>query len=300
MSNIIRKTMVEAFGFRLRVKESMARTTTCPVGFQANDPPVDKSMVETIIDNPKGLLKCVFLTGGAGAGKSFVVKNLFPSISGNRTDNSAGSDVIHPAPKILDSDALFTRKLTSAGLPQKIPSASDIDNSELRTKQLALRDKAMTSTIAVLKNVLNGYFSVILDGTGKSADKMIQRKLIMESLGYDCLNLVVSTSLQIAQDRNKKRTRSLPPDAVEEIWHQVQQNIPKYKQLFGKNCVVVNNDPGQLDVQFLREQLTQFLTAPVQNPVGQELLANKDKGSITRSVSPEALSAFESDAPIQH
>lgn len=240
---------------------------------------------ETIIDDPKALLKCLFLVGSPGSGKSFVVKQL--------------AGLVVPVPKIIDSDKLFTKKLDVAGLPQKIPAETDQDpaNQKLRTQQMGLRDTAMAGINKVLQSQLNGYFSVIIDGTGKSADKMAARKATMEKLGYDCFALVVNTSLPVAQERNAERTRSLPatgPGSVEEIWHQVQANVPFFKKLFGEKILIVNNDPKRLDVAAVRDTMTKFFGGETQNPVGQALLANKDQGSITRQVSPEDIGKFES------
>jgi adenylate kinase family enzyme len=243
---------------------------------------------ETILDDEKALLKCLFLTGGPGSGKSYVVKQL--------------SGLVVPVPKIIDSDKLFSKKLDVAQLPQKIPSATDEDpeKKQLRANQMALRDKAMSGINKVLHSQLNGYFSVIIDGTGKNAKKMKERKEIIERLGYDSFCLIVNTSLPVAQERNAKRERSLPPTgegSVEQIWGQVQANIPFYQELFGSNCLVVNNDPEKLDVALLRKTMTDFFGRKVTNPVGQALLANKDKGSITRQVSPDDVGKFESVQP---
>jgi len=240
---------------------------------------------ETIIDDPKALLKCLFLVGGPGSGKSFVVKQL--------------AGLVVPVPKIIDSDKLFTKKLDVVGLPQKIPPKNDPDpvRQALRDKQMKIRDTAMVGINKVLQSQLNGYFSVIIDGTGKNADKMAARKATMEKLGYDCFCLVVNTSLPTAQTRNADRTRSLPatgPESVEEIWHLVQANVPFFKKLFGDKILIVNNDPERLDVALVRDVMTKFFSGVTQNPVGQALLANKDKGSITRQVGPDDIGKFES------
>jgi adenylate kinase len=238
---------------------------------------------ETIIDDPKMLLHACFNVGGPGSGKSYVLKQL--------------QEVITPFPKVIDSDKLFTKKLQVNDLPQKIPAEAS-DNPEqqkLRQQQMALRDKAMASINSVLKTQIGGYFSIILDGTGKVSKKMAARKEVMERLGYDTFAIIVSTSLPVAQERNAKRERSLPATgegSVEQIWGQVQNNIPFYKELFGNNCIIVNNDPGKLDVAALQAKMAKFFHSPVQNPIGQELLANKDKGSLTRDVAPDDMDKF--------
>lgn len=238
---------------------------------------------ETILDDPKMLLHACFNIGGPGSGKSYVIRQL--------------EEVIVPFPKVIDSDKLFTKKLTVAALPQKIPpeKTDNPEQQQLRQQQMALRDKAMAGINSVIKTQIGGYFSLFIDGTGKSAKKMADRKEALESLGYDTFALVVSTSLPVAQERNAKRERSLPATgegSVEQIWHQVQDNIPYFQKIFGSNLLIVNNDPGKLNIPELQARMKKFFHSPVSNPIGQELLAKKDKGSITRDVSPDVVNKF--------
>jgi adenylate kinase len=270
---------------------------------------------ETILD--KGIMKAIFLTGGAGSGKSTVIKTLFPTLAIDSHDDSgqamirnkdgklepvnipSGADVFTPPPKVIDSDKLFTRKLDVAGLPQKMPGkgATDPAEIELYKKQMALRNVALQKINNVLKSQLNGYLSIIIDGTGKNPENMVKRKAVLERLGYDTFILIVKADLETSQRRNKKRTRSLPEKgegSVEEIWHMVQAAIPQYKQMFGKNCFIADNNDGQLNREALRKAVAGFLNSPVQNPIGQELIATGKKGgSITRNVAPEDIGAFE-------
>jgi len=265
---------------------------------------------ETILD--KGIMKAIFLCGSAGSGKSTIIKTLFPTLmvhhhgedgkaydkNGNEIILPSGSDVVTPPPKVVDSDALFTRKLDVAGLPQKMPGkdAQDPEEQELYQKQMAVRKVALSKINNVLKSQLNGYLSIVLDGTGKNPENMKKRKAVLEKLGYDTFILIVKADLETSQRRNKKRDRSLPPKgegSVEEIWHQVNAAIPAYKQMFGKNCYIADNNDGQLNTESLRKAVGGFLNSPVQNPIGKELIdQGKKGGSITRDVAPEDMDAF--------
>ena len=59
--------------------------------------------------------------------------------------------------------------------------------------------------------------------------------------------IFVNTSLDTAQERNKKRKRTLPEDQVTQMWNEVQSNIGKFQRLFGgSNMIIVdNNDAGE-------------------------------------------------------
>ena len=42
----------------------------------------------------------------------------------------------------------------------------------------------------------------------------------------------VNTTLPVAQERNQKRARKLPPKLLASSWKQVQENIGKFNVLF--------------------------------------------------------------------
>jgi len=59
--------------------------------------------------------------------------------------------------------------------------------------------------------------------------------------------LFVNTSLDVAQDRNTQRPRSLDPKVVEKMWNDVQQNIMAFQQLFGAASFYVVDNSGGLE-----------------------------------------------------
>ena len=70
----------------------------------------------------------------------------------------------------------------------------------------------------------------------------------LQQMGYDTMMLFVNTSLEVAQQRNTKRQRSIPSDMVTNMWKQVQDNIMKFQQMFGApNFFVVDNSGGLED-----------------------------------------------------
>lgn len=259
--NIIRQKMLESLGLG-----------------QHGVPEQPLELDEAITD--AGQLRAVFMCGSAGSGKSYVIKQLM--------------DNVNPKPKIVDSDKLFVKKLQVANLPSVIPpeDAPSGAEKELRKQQLELRNKAMESIKQVINNYLNGYLPILIDGTGKSYNNMVARKQTLEKLGYDTMCIVVSTSLDVAQERNAKRDRKLPAHgagSVDEIWKLVQDNIPKYKQLFGENCIVVDNNPGMLNVGYMSEHVNKFFEGLPKNPIGQELVKSQ---AANRKVDPADVAQF--------
>jgi len=229
---------------------------------------------ETILD--KNAMKALITIGGSGSGKSYIVKKILANV--------------YPPPKVVDSDKIFQAKLKSANLSMKLgePGSSE------REAQTAEREKAKAVNLKVLRSLLNGMLPILLDTTGKSYDGTIQQKQALEALGYDVMAVIVDTSLDISQQRNAKRERSLRPQEVETIWNAVQSNIPRYKEAFKWIIHLNNNSHETLDEAGLIKSVNKFFSAPVSNPIGQELLAKKDEPGtpIVRKVSDTDVQAF--------
>ena len=167
------------------------------------------------------IFKAFFLAGGPGSGKSYVVR---------RTTGGTGL-------KSINSDEAFEHLLTKAGLSLKMPP------EEFERKEV-VRARAKEITKAKQKNYLEGRLGLIIDGTGKVADKILKQKASLEELGYDTYMIFVNTSLDVALKRNAERPRSLTEPVVVKSWKDVQANIGKFNNMFRQGFIVVdNNDP---------------------------------------------------------
>jgi dephospho-CoA kinase len=226
---------------------------------------------ETILD--KNVLKAIMMAGGPGSGKSYVLNLIQKNI--------------YPPPKATDSDRILEAKLKSAKLPLKLnPAEKDIYNLQMTT-----RNKAMAVNAQVLNQYLNGFLPIIIDGTGKVLKRYLAQYDTLKSLGYDVMCVIVNTSLEVAQERNLQRTRSLPAPQIEEFWNMCQTNFPLIKEAI-PNTLIVNNDPNQLDAQKLISTIDKFFKSPIQNPIGQELYKNKDQGPIIRDLPASSVHPF--------
>ena len=169
------------------------------------------------------IFKAFFLAGGPGSGKSYVVR---------RTTGGTGL-------KVVNSDDDFERKLKQAGLSLKMPKSQEKDRD-------AIRGRAKEMTAKRKENYLEGRLGLIIDGTGREAEKILYQKRQLEELGYDTYMIFVNTSLDTALQRNAERPRSVPEPIVVKSWKDVQANIGKFNSMFRSGFIVVdNNDAGE-------------------------------------------------------
>ena len=172
------------------------------------------------------IFKAIFLAGGPGSGKSYVVR---------RTTGGLGM-------KILNSDDIYEKMLKDAGMTT---TPEDIYSD----KGQEIRGRAKGVTSRTKGNYLEGRLGLIIDGTGKDYDKIANQVGGLKALGYETYMIFVNTSLETAQERNLKRDRTLAADEVTRMWNAVQNNIGKFQRLFGgSNFIIVDNNNAGEDV----------------------------------------------------
>jgi shikimate kinase len=172
--------------------------------------------------NDPSIFKAVFLAGGPGSGKSFIV--------GKTALTALGF-------KVVNSDAAFERSLANANMeatPENIYSA----------KGQALRAGAKALTKKMLDNYINGRLGLVIDGTGKDYTKIEKQANRLRELGYEVAMIFVNTDLDTALERNRKRDRSLPDNEVETMWKDVQKNLGKFQNFFRQKMFIVDNSTG--------------------------------------------------------
>tara|TARA_B100000780_G_scaffold132195_1_gene92719 strand:+ start:8621 stop:9307 length:687 start_codon:yes stop_codon:yes gene_type:complete len=174
--------------------------------------------------NDPAIFKAVFLAGGPGSGKSFIV--------GKTGLTALGF-------KIVNSDDAFEAAMTKAGMETTPDNIFSVQGQEIRNKA-----KALTGTKQ--QRYIQGRLGLVIDGTGKDVGKLKLQAKSLKKLGYDVAMIFVNTDLETAQDRNMKRARTLPPAEVEQYWTTVQKNIGAFQTLFGKKrFIVVDNSEGK-------------------------------------------------------
>ena len=199
------------------------------------------------------IFKAFFLAGGPGSGKSFVAMKA-----------TGGSGL-----KSVNSDDAFEHLLNKAGLSLKMPP----EETEPRD---VVRDKAKKITATVQQNYLEGRLGLIIDGTGREADKILRQKAKLEELGYDTYMIFVNTSLDVALQRNAERPRSVSEAIVVKSWKDVQGNIGKFSNMFRSGFIVVdNNDAGEDVFKEVYKRVKSMLRKKVQNTRAKNWMASE-------------------------
>ena len=199
------------------------------------------------------IFKAFFLAGGPGSGKSYVARKA-----------TGGSGL-----KTVNSDDAFEHLLNKAGLSLKMPP----EETEPRD---VVRGRAKDITVLKQKNYLEGRLGLIIDGTGREADKILRQKAKLEELGYDTYMIFVNTSLDVALQRNAARSRSVAEPIVVKSWKDVQGNIGKFSNMFRSGFIVVdNNDAGEDVFKDVWKRVKGLLRKKVQNTRAKDWMASE-------------------------
>ncbi len=182
-----------------------------------------KTQVDEGVNDPH-IFKAVFMAGGPGSGKSFVAKNIL-SGTGLRS---------------IDSDEVYEYLMKKQGLSLDPETIFSPQGQEIRDKAKGLSRRREAT-------YLDGRIGLIIDGTGKDVSKYQVMAQKLRAIGYDLSMIYVNTSLEVAQQRNKQRERSLEPAKVEQMWNEVQQNLMKFQQIFGAGRFHIIDNSGGLE-----------------------------------------------------
>ena len=177
---------------------------------------------KTFVDegpNDPAIFKAIFLAGGPGSGKSFIVGKTALPAHGFKVVNSddAFEIAMNKAKLTMDADTIFS------------------------TQGQEIRDKAKKLTDARMAGYLRGRLGLVIDGTGKNVAKIQGQIKELRTLGYDVGMIYVNTDLDTAIKRNDARPRSLPVQQVTTLWKEVQKNIGSFNSMFGSSFKVIDN-----------------------------------------------------------
>jgi len=172
--------------------------------------------------NDPAIFKAIFLAGGPGSGKSFIVGKTALQALGFR---------------LINSDPAFEAALKKAGLSMDPEDIGSEKGQEVRAKAKALTAKQM-------ELALKGRLGLIIDGTGKDYFKIAEQVNELRKIGYAVHMIFVNTDLDTAIARNNARARSLPEPMVTKMWNGVQKNIGKFQNLFRDRMIIIDNSDG--------------------------------------------------------
>jgi predicted kinase len=226
-------------------------------------------MITEGVDDP-GILKCVFLAGGPGSGKSYTAKEIFGVGKTSTSSVSAGGL------KLVNSDTAFEKGLKDNGIDMKLLGKYEKENPEMWNfiagdeNPNSIRNQAKKITKQQQAFYEAGRLGMIIDGTGDEVQKIKQKMQHAESLGYDCYMVFVNTSLEVALERNQNRGRTLSEDLVKEIWKACQENLGKFQTMFSGRFVIVDNTEYKPVASSVQKQVDAFLRKPIYNQIGKK------------------------------
>jgi predicted kinase len=208
----------------------------------------------TLLKEIQGTPKAIFLAGSAGGGKSSTYKTNpdFPT----QLDNLLPSSF-----QVINSDDTYEELLRASGIGG--------DQKNFTPDQLSQASKfqsqARKNTDDLLVKSLKDKKNIIIDGTGAASGPILKKKQQLEDLGYKTLMVMIYvsplTSLERNQKRGEKGGRSLMPSIVLTTWRGVNKNISTYKQAFGDNFILLNNDSENANKDFSPELVKPFTQA---------------------------------------
>ena len=178
-----------------------------------------------------GIFKAFFLAGGPGSGKTFVTQSAF-----------AGTGL-----KLVNSDVKFERDLRKANLSLKMPDEEKYFRDRIRQSAKEFAGKQMDT-------YLKGRLGMIVDSTARDYPSIQRQYNLLRNIGYDCYMVFVNTSLEVALERNRTRSRSIPEYIVQKSWKGVQSNMGAFQKVFGHSKLLIvdnNKDDKELVTQTL-------------------------------------------------
>lgn len=182
-----------------------------------------------LLKEVQGQPKAIFMAGPAGSGKTTIL-------------NQLGLQDF----KVINVDDIYEKLLKN--------SIGKEDFASMTPEELSSAAKLMGKARAITKEkevkALESLQNIIIDGTGAASKPLLKKKADLEAMGYSTFMILLYVSPMTSLTRNAQRGRSLPTSAVLKSWEGVVKNIDTYRQAFGDNIVVLNNDPENADPTF--------------------------------------------------
>ena len=216
----------------------------------------------------QGIFKAVFLAGGPGSGKDYVMNN---TLEGQGLTE-------------INSDKALEFLMDKEGLDKMMP----VGETEKRN---LVRGRAKNITELRQQLALLGRNGLIINGTGDDVTKTKNIKDQLEKLGYETSMLLVNTRDDISAQRNLERGqrggRAVPEPIRKEKWDNVQYARTEYAQMFGANYSEFDNsedlreaDPETVkakkaELLSLFNKFKEFVAAPPQSQEAQFWTANE-------------------------
>ena len=203
--------------------------------------------------------KAIFMAGPAGAGKSFILKEL--NIEGFKTINVDD-----------DFEELLQKELGKTDFASMSPEELSTAGKLMGTARKTTREKE----IAAVESLQN----IVIDGTGAASNPLLKKKAELEALGYDTMMVMIWVSPYTSLERNASRDRALPPAIVLRTWAGTNKNIETYKSAFDTDFILIDNDPGadiDYDPEYAKDRFFKTVKGSGKTYSPEELVKKKEE-----------------------
>jgi dephospho-CoA kinase len=209
---------------------------------------VDEAFTQILTEgvHDKAIFKAVFLAGGPGSGKDYVLDNTL-----------AGHGMTE-----INSDKALEFLMDKEGLDKTMPASEN-------EKKDIVRGRAKNITELRQRLALLGRNGLIINGTGDDVEKITKIKKKLEEIGYDSSMVVVNTADEVSKQRNIERGqrggRTVPENIRKEKWDNVQAGRAEFAKMFGPNYMEFDNSedlrtaPPEV-VKAKKEEMLQLFT----------------------------------------
>jgi nicotinamide mononucleotide adenylyltransferase len=226
----------------------------------------EELLVEGVHD--QSIFKAVFLAGGPGSGKDYVLSN---TLDGHGLTE-------------INSDKALEFLMDKKGLDKRMPE------NETEARDI-VRGKAKSVTELRQRLALQGRNGLIINGTGDDPKKVAKIKSKLEELGYDTSMILVNTNDEVSAQRNIERGqrggRTVPETIRKEKWDNVQNARTEYAKIFSDRYMEFDNSEDlrqappdvvkekKMEMLQLFKNVKEFVAQPPQSPAAQEWVANE-------------------------
>ena len=232
--------------------------------------PVDVLFEEFLNEgvHDKGIFKAVFLSGGPGSGKDYVLSN---TLDGHGLTE-------------INSDKALEYLMDKEKLDKRMPE------SEKQEREF-VRGRAKNVTEVKERLALHGRNGLIINGTGDDAEKIAKIKDKLESMGYESSMIMVNTDDEISKQRNIERGqsggRTVPENVRKEKWDNVQKARPEFGKMFGDKYVEFDNSEDlrtaapevaqqkKDEMMQIFKQIRQFVSKPPESEQAKNWIATQ-------------------------
>jgi len=231
----------------------------------------------------KGIFKAVFLGGGPGSGKDYVLSNTLD-----------GHGMIE-----INSDKALEYLMDKENLDKRMP-----DNEEAQRNVIRKRAKDVAEIRHLM--ALQGRNGLIINGTGADPQEYMEIKKRLDKLGYDTSMIMVNTKDEVSRARNIERGqnggRTVPENIRKQKWEAVQKARAEFGKLFRNNYIEFDNSEDlrnaspdvvkakKEEMMQIHKEIEKFVNAPPKHERAKFWIATqlgqKDTAPISKTAKP--------------